>query len=820
MTDKELKRIGRAELLELLLAQSEENEALQARIDELEEELRNRDIIIANAGTVSSTGLVIIPETEQMTAAVGKNFFELLIDDDTHGTANFVVFVEPRPGAGGTPSDSDLAVFQEAIDAAATIGDVVDLVDDVAVLEARMDEFARLPDGSLSTAADAELVDIRVGAGGETYQTAGDAVRGQVSDLKNAINNFCADNFLDIFESGSIRATDAGNVNTHATIRTSDFINPLCVRIVAKDGYKFNVFYFEQDGTYYGCLQANGTIGKSSSTRYVTDYTLTKDYKYKIIVKHTDDSDISASEYTGVAFQFITDPTLTQSYKPADAKVTGDRINALGAFINSEFDTYSAIPSTFYSHVNKCELKDCANLDRVFITNKNILPFSDATATNNGITKSANSDGSINLSGTSTGTSTFTYTSNVMPPIKNGLFVMSLKNELTFGDDSCYLQLEINSNYSPSHICKFNEQHASLAFELSENDVVTGYRYRISSGVTIPEGFKIYPQIEIGTEETEFTKAVANVFVPVTSDTDNVDCNIGFNYICASGNMTGNVKYTRSIGHDLSDISEDRYISKFKGKTIVCFGDSITGNYPAPMDYPSMLAEKLGATVYNVGFGGCCMCDNGQERRLFTMCRLVDSIVAGDFTAQENSGVSITYKQGGVNVNYVPMRIETLKAIDWSKVDYITIAYGTNDWNSNYGLDNENNPLDTTTYIGAFRYSVEKLLTAYPNIKILPITPLWRWWDTNTGMPSGETGDYLDANTYAKGTGYYLWNYGDALIEASKDYHIPTLDMYHKCMMNKFNRYQYFNTTDGTHPKLEGRVLFAEILASALESNY
>ena len=53
MTDKELKRIGRAELLELLLAQSEENEALQIRIEELEQELRNRDIIIANAGTIA-----------------------------------------------------------------------------------------------------------------------------------------------------------------------------------------------------------------------------------------------------------------------------------------------------------------------------------------------------------------------------------------------------------------------------------------------------------------------------------------------------------------------------------------------------------------------------------------------------------------------------------------------------------------------------------------------------------------------------------------------------------------------------------------------
>ena len=53
MTDKELRRIGRAELLELLLAQSEENERLQQRVEELEEELRNREIMIDNAGTIA-----------------------------------------------------------------------------------------------------------------------------------------------------------------------------------------------------------------------------------------------------------------------------------------------------------------------------------------------------------------------------------------------------------------------------------------------------------------------------------------------------------------------------------------------------------------------------------------------------------------------------------------------------------------------------------------------------------------------------------------------------------------------------------------------
>ncbi|MBM6775232.1 hypothetical protein [Olsenella profusa] len=57
MTDKELRHLSRAELLEMLLTQAEENEGLRRRLDEAEQALADRAIEIQRAGSLAEASL-------------------------------------------------------------------------------------------------------------------------------------------------------------------------------------------------------------------------------------------------------------------------------------------------------------------------------------------------------------------------------------------------------------------------------------------------------------------------------------------------------------------------------------------------------------------------------------------------------------------------------------------------------------------------------------------------------------------------------------------------------------------------------------------
>ena len=57
MTDKELRRLSRSELLEMLIAQTEENDRLKIRLEQAEAQLRDRRISIDKAGSLAEAAL-------------------------------------------------------------------------------------------------------------------------------------------------------------------------------------------------------------------------------------------------------------------------------------------------------------------------------------------------------------------------------------------------------------------------------------------------------------------------------------------------------------------------------------------------------------------------------------------------------------------------------------------------------------------------------------------------------------------------------------------------------------------------------------------
>ena len=72
MTDKELRKLSRQDLLEILLEQSREMDRLRAQVQELEEALENRDLELENAGSIAEASLKLNGVFEAAQAAADQ----------------------------------------------------------------------------------------------------------------------------------------------------------------------------------------------------------------------------------------------------------------------------------------------------------------------------------------------------------------------------------------------------------------------------------------------------------------------------------------------------------------------------------------------------------------------------------------------------------------------------------------------------------------------------------------------------------------------------------------------------------------------------
>lgn len=231
----------------------------------------------------------------------------------------------------------------------------------------------------------------------------------------------------------------------------------------------------------------------------------------------------------------------------------------------------------------------------------------------------------------------------------------------------------------------------------------------------------------------------------------------------------------------------------YTGKKGVCFGDSITHI----SKYPVMMAEELGCSIQNIGFAGSCISKNDA----FSMVELVDAIISRDFTTQEELGNKAN------NFNFIN-QVKRVEEIDFNEIDFITIAYGTNDFGYGLPLGSFGDSCKDTIY-GAIQYVISNFQAKFPHLEMVFVTPIFR-------KLGGSEGRYCDESKNSS-RGYYLSEVVTAIQEVCRANNVKVVDNFHNAGINKYNLMHY--SKDGLHPNDTGSYLLAKNIVSGLLSS-
>ena len=358
-------------------------------------------------------------------------------------------------------------------------------------------------------------------------------------------------------------------------------------------------------------------------------------------------------------------------------------------------------------------------------------------------------------------------------------------------------KFELNEKLPAEYYPSDNESFANVTIEglplISYNAA-----YRNEIGIGIGSGGTAFAYLGEGFTRTTAAEWFKNNPVTISYVTDNEE--VSYVKLDASKVQKG----CMLVSDEDFTVSYTFTTPKEKSKSIVCFGDSITGMATNGSDYVSMIERSSDFNAYNVGFSGASWTDypSGGRYLPFSMCRLVDSVCGGDFSTQEASVA------GGNVPEVYAERLETLKSVDFNTVDYITIFYGTNDWGNGSTLKSADDTNTTNKQYSnmedAINYTITKLNKNFPQAKIIVLTPYWRILNKE------------DCLVTPNKSGDYLYDYSKYMEEvAKKNDVLRVVNMFDLLPINYDNYKSYI--PDGTHPNESLKNIIANIIIRNIE---
>lgn len=269
---------------------------------------------------------------------------------------------------------------------------------------------------------------------------------------------------------------------------------------------------------------------------------------------------------------------------------------------------------------------------------------------------------------------------------------------------------------------------------------------------------------------------------------------LSLRFVPSTGAYTGSDKLHTFRAGEVIKYESASSVSFFTGskpkRKILCFGDSVTGMFTDGSGYVGALNQmNHDVDFVNCGFAGERWTDHSNVKDVpFSMNRLADAIATNTYTLQDASPFV-----DSESADYKPLfaqHLANIKNTDFTQVDMLTIFYGLNDFASNVILnsadDTSASNKQRTNVEDAVKYVISTILTAYPNLTILVISPYW-----SKILNS-------DSNTTPNSTGKYLYEYCDVIAGMASDLNMPTINLYHSMGVGIYNYTNFF--LDNTHP--------------------
>ena len=229
---------------------------------------------------------------------------------------------------------------------------------------------------------------------------------------------------------------------------------------------------------------------------------------------------------------------------------------------------------------------------------------------------------------------------------------------------------------------------------------------------------------------------------------------------------------------------------------ILFMGDSIFDDE----NIQNSLSSFSGATCINGAFGGTRISDRGgsDNFQYFDGVNLVAALCSSgnhQWDAQEAAATALssTYP-------WIPTHLTALEAVDMSEIDMIVMDWGTNDYAGGVAK---------TTILSAYTTVINTIQTAYPSIRILISTPIWRYWtDPETDSDSKVFNDAT------------LKEIASDIETLMKNLRISVVNSYQNMPLSLATADKYFATGSTVHLNATGASVYAHILNGKIQSIY